>query len=347
MNEKTANGRTADRTGPGPELGGRLTRGLRGRTARGLRARTALGLGGRVALGLGGAVVLLLAGVQGPAVAAPPVGSTPASASAAEGSHTVELRSTAEGFTAPATTRPGLTTFNASTTQEGKGWIGLVRLKDGVGWDDFTYDLFRALGNTPAEVPQGAKDLNRDATLLGGLVIHDGQPGSFTQHLSPGTYLLFDYLAVADAQPRYRWLTVSGSSVDQGLTPTATVVSKNVPGTGPRFEVQGRVRAGQPVRFVNRIPGQVNEFLFVRIAEGTTEADLKAYFDSMPDDGSFPPGSPFTSVSLGSLPLSTGRSTVARVPTGTGPHALITWNKDATDGIKLVKKGLFTIVDVD
>ncbi|MEU2283771.1 hypothetical protein ABZ614_17865 [Streptomyces sp. NPDC013178] len=298
----------------------------------------------RTATALAGAA-LLLAGVQGPAVAAPsPAG--PTTAATAETSHTVELTSTAEALTAPATTRPGLTTFHASTTQAGKGWIGLARLKDGKSWDDFRDVLSRALSNTPSDVPQGAKDLDDTATLLGGLVIHPGQPGSFTQRLQPGTYLLFDYLTVGDAQPRHRPLTVTGDAVDQGLAPTATIVSRNVPGAGPRFEIRGALRAGRPLRYVNEIPGQVNELLFVKIADGTTEADLRAYFASMPDDGTFPPNSPFTSVSLGSLHLSTGRSSVVQVPLERDRYAAITWSKDATDGIKLVKKGLFTIVDV-
>ncbi|MFG3062669.1 hypothetical protein ACGFYM_29400 [Streptomyces sp. NPDC048231] len=297
---------------------------------------------------------LILAGVQGPALAAPAPALSTATAetshsvditSTAETSHSVDITSTAEGFTAPATTRPGLTTFHASTTQAGKGWIGLARLRDGKGWDDFLGALSRALSNTPSDVPQGAKDLDDTATLLGGLVIHPGQPGVFTQRLQPGRYLLFDYLAVGDAEPRYRWLTVTGDTVDQGLAPTATIVSRNVPGAGPRFEVRGTLRAGRPLQYVNEIPGQVNELLFVRIADGTTEAGLKAYFDSMPDDGTFPPDSPFTSVSLGSLHLSTGRSTVVQLPVERARYAALTWSKDATDGIKLVKKGLFTIVD--
>jgi hypothetical protein len=290
---------------------------------------------------------LLLAGLQGPALAAPSAAVPERrTAGTAEASHMVELSSTSEGFTAPASTRPGLTTFRASTTQQGKGWIGLARPKDGKGWDDLLDALSRALSNTPSDVPQGAKDLDDTASLLGGLVIHPGQPGSFTQRLYPGTYLLFDYLAAGDAEPRYRWLTVTGDAVDQGLTPTGTVVAKNVPGVGPRFEVRGTLRAGRPLRYVNSIPGQVNELLFVQIKEGTTEADLKAYFDALPDDGTLPPNSPLTSVSLGSLHLSTGVSSVVQVPLERGRYAAITWSKDATDGIKLVKKGLFAIVDV-
>ncbi|GAA2448655.1 hypothetical protein [Streptomyces glaucus] len=290
---------------------------------------------------------LLLAALQGPALAAPSTAAPGTrSVDTAEASHTMELSSTAEGFTAPASTRPGLTTFRASTTQPGRGWIGLARLKNGKGWDDFLDALSRALSNTPSDVPQGARDLDETATLLGGLVIHPGQPGSFTQRLYPGTYLLFDYLAAGDAEPRYRWLTVTGDTVVQGLTPTATVVAKNVPGVGPRFEVRGTPRAGRPLRYVNEIPGQVNELLFVQIKEGTTEADLKAYFDAVPDDGTLPPNSPFTSVSLGSLHLSTGVSSVVQVPLERTRYAAITWSKSATDGIGLVKKGLFTIVDV-
>ncbi|MFI8204979.1 hypothetical protein [Streptomyces sp. NPDC085937] len=300
----------------------------------------------RRAVTLAGAA-LLLAGLHGPAPAAPAPAVSAADASYTAGATaTVDLVSTATEFTAPATTRPGPATFRASTTQSGKGWIGLARLKDGKGWDDFLDVLSRALSDTPSDVPRGAKDLDETAVLLGGLVVHPGQPGTFTQHLRPGRYLLFDYLTAGDAEPRHRWLTVTGEAAGRFPEPTATVVARNVPGVGPRFEVHGGLRAGRPLRYVNRIPGQVNELLFVKIAEGTTEAELKAWFDALPDDGTFPPDSPFRSVSLGSLHLSTGRSSVVRVPLEPDRYAAITYSKDATDGIKLVKKGLFAIVDV-
>lgn len=299
----------------------------------------------RMTIALAGAA-LLFAGAQGPVTAAAPPRAAAASLAPAPASHTVTVTSTAEGLSAPASTRPGLTTFDASTTEAGKGWVGLARLKDGKGWDDFLGALSGALSNTPSEVPPGAAELDRTATLLGGLVIHPGQPGSFTQRLRPGRYLLFDYLTAGDAAPRHRWLTVAGTPVDQGLTPAATLVARNVAGVGPRLEVRGTLRAGRPLRYVNEIPGQVNELLFVKIAEGTTEAGLQAYFDSLPEDGSLPPDSPFTSLSLGSLHLSTGRSSVVRVPLERDRYAVITWSKDATDGTRLVQKGLFTIVDV-
>jgi hypothetical protein len=296
--------------------------------------------------GLAGAALLLVTGAQATAEAVAQRTSPAVHEAGIQGAHTVELTSTADALTAPDAAAPGLTTFHATTTVEGKGWIGLVKLKEGVSWDNFRGILGRALSNTPSEVPQGAKDLDRAATMLGGAIIHPGQSGAFTQRLYPGTYLLFDFLAAGDAQPRYRWLTVGGSPGGRGLTPTATVVSRNVPGAGPRFEVAGTVRAGLPLRFVNEIPGQVNELIFVKIKQDATLADLKAYFDSMPDDGTFPPNSPFISAGLGSLPLSTGASSVVQVPLERTRYAVLTWVKDATDGIKLVKKGQFTIVEV-
>ncbi|MET2717644.1 hypothetical protein ABXV03_18120 [Streptomyces harbinensis] len=310
-------------------------------THRAARVRRLTGL-------LAGAVLLLTgAGLNGPAVAAPaPAPVSGADRVATEAAHTVDLVSTAEELLAPTHTRPGLTTFHATTTQPGTGWIGLARLRDGKDWDDFLDTLLRALSNDPSEVPGGAQDLEETATLLGGLVIHPGQPGSFTQRLKPGTYLLFDYLTVAGAEPRHRTLTVTGSPVDRGLAPTATVVSRDIPGVGPRFELRGTLLAGRPVRFINLIPGQVNELLFVRIAEDTTQEDLRDFFATMPEDGSFPPESPFLSLSLGSLHLSTHQSSVVQLPLEQGRYAALTWAKDADDGVLLVNKGLFTIVDV-
>jgi hypothetical protein len=49
---------------------------------------------------------------------------------------------------------------------------------------------------------------------------------------------------------------------------------------------------------------------------------------------------------LGCLPVSGGQSSVFQVPLQTGRHVLVTLNKDATDGVRLAKKGQFKIVQI-
>lgn len=263
--------------------------------------------------------------------------------------HTVEITSTADTLTAPSTTTPGDTVFRATTTAEGSGWIGLARPREGVSWETFHDAMRRTLSNDPQDVVEGSRELNASATLLGGVVIHADFPGAFTQHLSPGRYLLFDYLDLASApRPRYRTLTVSGERGSEDLpAPSAVVVSASVPGAGPRFLVLGTVRAGKPVRFANAIPGQINEAVFIRVKDGTTEAELGEFIDGIGDDGQWPPDPPFISFGLGSLPLSGGQSSVVQVPLQKGRYALLTFIKDGTDGTMLAKKGQYALVDVE
>ncbi|MFC8282996.1 hypothetical protein [Streptomyces cyaneofuscatus] len=228
----------------------------------------------------------------------------------------LEIVSTETSLTAPATARPGPVTFRSSTTHEGSGWVGLARAHED--------------GTT---------------SFLGGVVNHPGRPGLFTTTLTPGEYVLFDYLYTqGGAEPRERRLTVSGPVSGTTPKPTATIVSREVPGKGPRFTVTGKLRAGAPIRFTNELPGQYNEAVLFPLPANVTRAELQAFFDAA-DEGE-PVEAPFdTSLGLGSLPLSTDRSQVFQVPLERGRHVLVTWVRDSS-GHLLAQQGQFEIVDV-
>ncbi|MEU0247481.1 hypothetical protein ABZ192_24805 [Streptomyces sp. NPDC006235] len=260
--------------------------------------------------------LLLLAGSVAPAVAdAADAGPRAIAASAARDARILDITSTDKAMTAPATATPGPTTFRSTTTHEGSGWVGLARIGDG-----------------------GA------LTYLGGAVVHPGRPGLFTQTLEPGQYLLFDYLHTLEgAQPREQRLTVSGSASGRAVRPSATIVSHDT-GAGPRFEVRGTLRADRPFRFVNTLAGQYNEAVLFPLDKDVTRAELQEFFDALNDGAS--PTPPFdTSVGLGCLPLSPGRSADIQVPLGKGRHVLVTWVRDAS-GKLLAQQGQFEIVEV-
>ncbi|MEZ3182548.1 hypothetical protein KYY02_28980 [Streptomyces pimonensis] len=202
------------------------------------------------------------------------------------------------------------------TTHEGSGWVGLAR-----------------------ENPDGS------ATFLGGVVIHPGKPGLFSQTLQQGEYVLFDYLYTqGGAEPRQQRLTVRGPASGTSLKPTATVTSTEVAGAGPRFLVTGTLRAGQPFRFTNELPGQYNEAVLFPLNEGTSRAELRAFFEAT-DEGESPEPPFDTSAGLGCLPLSSGQTSVVQVPLQRGPHVVVTWVRDG-EGRLLAARGQFEIVDV-
>jgi hypothetical protein len=290
--------------------------------------------------------LLLVAGL--PAAAVPDRSGYSAVTAAPAEARLLEITSTADALLSPASATPGPATFRSTTTDPASGWVGLARLNEGVTVEQFHAILLRLTAPDSDEVVAGSRELNAAAKLLGGAIIHPGQPGTFTQTLSSGRYVLFDYMHIADARPRINPLTVSGTWSGREPVPTATVVTLTVPGVGPRYEVTGTLRAGQPIRFVNRMPGQINEAVFFPIADDVDEADLAAYFAQFEDDSNaFPPNPPFSLASgLGCLPVSGGKSSVFQVPLQTGRHVLVTLNKDATDGVRLAKKGQFMIVQV-
>jgi len=281
---------------------------------------------------------------------APPVAHAAASPPRADAAEPVlQIRSTSDSLVAPATAAPGPATFHASTSAEGSGWVGLARLHEGVTWAEFRAALQDTISTDAAAIVRGSRELRARAELLGGVVISPGRDGRFTQVLRPGTYLLFDYLDVISAPaPRYRWLTVSGAPAGQALTPTATLVSSWVAGTGPRFHLTGTVRAGQPLTFVNGMSGQFNEAIFFRLADDVAEPELEAYFQRFSDSGQWPDEDPpfAEQQGFGCLPLSPGQLSVIQGPLRTGRYVVVNWLKDATDGGIFAKKGHYKIIQV-
>jgi hypothetical protein len=302
-----------------------------------------------------GAAVLALGTAVTVAVSAGAVPTAPAAVGAAHtapaaSTQALQIHSTADDLITPATATPGPATFHASTTSDSSGWVGLARLHEGVTWEEFRAALQDTLSTDAPSIIAGSQALMASAELLGGVVISPGRAGSFTQWLRPGSYLLFDYLDVLAApQPRHRTLTVSGEPAGQPLIPTATLVSTSLPGVGPRFDLIGTVRAGQPLLFINGMQGQLNEAIFFRIGDDVTAADLEAWFQLFGGDtGTWPETPPpfAEEFGFGCLPLSPGSLSIIQGPLQTGRYVVVNWLKDATDGRSFVKQGHYKIIDV-
>lgn len=260
----------------------------------------------------------------------------------------VEISSTDSDFTAPATAAPGIAEFRVSTTTEASGWIGLARLNEGVSWETFRENLAKTVSDTPSEVIEGSAALAASATLLGGVVIHPGLPGAFTQHLEPGEYLLFDYKFLSPTNFRYRYLSVVGGPRYSPLSFSGSIVATSVPGVGPRFTLFGQAKPGQGLLMYNGVPGQLIEAVMFPIADDVTDARLQEWFDSFQDgDPSFPPNPPFDlDLGRGLLPLSPGRTSVINVPLTPGRYVVVNWLKDAQTGTRLVKQGHYFVIEV-
>jgi hypothetical protein len=290
-------------------------------------------------------VVLLLSMGTATSVAA---GSDPACGTAVAAARSVDITSTADALLAPDRTAPGPVTFQVRTTDEGSGWVGLARVNEGTSTQQFLTNLRRTASSNRTDIIEGSRDLLASSQLLGGVVIHPGQPGSFSQLLRRGDYQLFDYKHLLDTPPRLRTLTVGGNTAGSETAACARIVSRYVPGSGPRYEVTGTVRTGRPIEFAQKITGQIAEAVFFPLTARITAADLEAYFAKFVDGSAqFPPDPPFDlGAGLGALPLSPGQSAVIRIPLNPGRYVVLGFIKDATDGRMLVKKGQYKIVQV-
>ncbi|NLU68548.1 hypothetical protein [Streptomyces sp. HNM0574] len=298
----------------------------------------------------GGTLAALLAVIPASAEAPRPAPAAPAAVSAAPSAaseQVLDIRSTADGLHAPSKAAPGAVTFRTTTEAEGSGSVGLARLHPGVSWDRFRTVLRKVIQNNPDDIIEGSRELEGTADLLGGTVIWPGMKAEFSQKLEPGTYYLFDFNHIHDAQPRYQTLTVEGAP--QGELPkTSTTLTAKMSADGkPVYDLAGEVRAGQPLTFTNAMPArQPAEAIVFKLEDGVTEEELVAWFDKFGDHGEFPPGPDPLGYGPGALPLSPGESQVVKLPLSPGRHIVIDWFRDANDAVMLLKKGHYKIFQV-
>lgn len=258
------------------------------------------------------------------------------------------ITSTDRELKAPTTATPGPTTFTSTTTTEGVGWIGLAQLAPGTDWETFREHLRDTVSDDQTRIVRGSANLAGCATLLGGAVIHPGMPGEFTVELSPGPHVFFDYPAAAGpGAPRYQLLEVTGES--DGATPPAAATIRAVCDDhgAPRFTVLGTPTAGQPMAFHNAMPDpQFAEAVLFPLAAEVGEPELAAYFGAFRDGSSeWPPAPPFDlAKGCGFLPLSAGRTATNLLPAKAGRYVVVNWMKDATDGVRLAKRGQYRIL---
>lgn len=261
------------------------------------------------------------------------------------------ISSDKDGLTSPQSAPPGRATFSASTTVDGLGWVGLARFKAAPDWLSFQTVLRDVVCDDGIRIRRGTPALDAAVTLLGGAVIHPGLPADFTVDLAPGHYGFFDYPdTVASDSPRRCSMVVRGDyRAGQPDNSTATVRATCDAGGRPRFEVTGTLRTGRPVRFVNAMAEpQFAEFVLLPITDRVGPAELTQYISRFRNGSSeWPPDPPFdVTRGTGCLPLSAGRQAVMSLPAGPGRYLLASWLKSAVDGVRMVKLGQWTIVEI-
>ncbi|MDR3081391.1 MAG: hypothetical protein LBV60_10785 [Streptomyces sp.] len=297
------------------------------------------------------AVAGALLAVATPAATAPAVADPVVESAAVEASEPqiLDIKASGEGIQIPTAARPGQVTFRVSTTDPKTGWVALVRPRAGVTFEQFRSSLLKIINHTSADIIEGSAELRERAELLGGTVIHPDLPASFTKNLAPGTYWFFDYQTIRNENPWHSVLTVGGEpSTAAAPTPSAVLTATMTDGQ-PVWDLQGSVTPGRPILYRNSFPEDQNaEAVFFRLAEDTTEEDLKAYINEFSDSGQFPDHSGALDLERGTggLPMNAGETSLLQLTLEPGRYAVVDFFVDATDGTIFIKRGHWKIFEV-
>jgi len=230
--------------------------------------------------------------------------------------------------------------------------VGLARFKDVPDWPSFQAHLRDMVSDDQTRIQRGTPALHSQVTMLGGAVIHPDIPGEFTVDLAPGNYVFFDYPdTVASESPRRQSMVVRGEHHGGPAASVPATVRAVCDAAGrPRFEVTGKLRTGQPIRFENAMDEpQFVEYVVLPIPDQVAEAELADYFARFQDgSGAWPDNPPFdVTRGSGCLPLSPGRQAVMSLAAGPGRYVVVNWLKAAATGVRMAKLGQWSIITVD
>jgi hypothetical protein len=272
---------------------------------------------------------------------------TPTRHAAASQPRASEITVTPGGFTAPAAVAEDATSFRVTATDPDGAYIGLVGLRKGVPLQRYLADLERAYDESDPEAAlAGSRAVERDVVMYGGAAVLPGVPVTFTPTLRPGTYHLLDFKDVGSPglAGKVRTLRVLDRHGGPARPRAEAEITQVRTAQGPRFGVSGVLRAGAPIRVANR-SRQFNEAILMPVREGTTRAQVGAFFAAM-EAGTAPPSYPFAGGPAGTVPLSPGRSTVIAAGLRPGTYALVTWLTDYRTGRMFAAQGMHEIVTV-
>lgn len=257
----------------------------------------------------------------------------------------VRVVGTADGFTAPTETRPGWTTFSVSTTSDSGIRLGLFRLRPGHSSDEFLIGLRTALTAHGTAAAVAGRQVEASALLLGGAVAAPSRAVTFQRVLTPGTYLLVDYLRVDQSSPiDVHELTVRGRPSGPAPHAAGATLAMVDTAAGPRYVGPTDLRSDQTLLVTNRTK-QLAEAIFVPVKPGTSSADVQRTFETI-EAGGWPSDSPFIGLPQGAPVLSAGLSVVVTPNLAPGRYVLTTWMVDLGNGRMQAAQGMHSLITV-
>ncbi|MDQ0908918.1 hypothetical protein QFZ22_004903 [Streptomyces canus] len=294
------------------------------------------------ALAAASLAVLSLAGCAADVAQAAPAHSD--AATRVHGPHPVDVLLANKQLDVPGRLSAGTITFNFRTTDTKGHTVLLVRLKDGATVKDYLAQL-ATISHDPAHAAEAARTAADEAENLGGAVVDQSAPESFTTVLSAGTYHLLDFssVGVSDPDPAVTSFQVTGHTRHAAVpAPDAVIVQADVDGKA-RYVVPDHLPADGTVLVTNESSAG-EEATLTPVEPGTTDADLAAYFASFATGTQV--ANPFTGPTVGMPVMSPGRQGLMHYAIPAGTYALASYAVDPANGRRRAAEGMATVVTV-
>lgn len=229
-------------------------------------------------------------------------------------------------------------------------WFSGITLAPGVTSQQAVQEIEDSYSPDPAVALPALRAVYQDVIFVGGLsVIPSDTRSWFREELTPGTYYMSDSPADSENSADQRTVALNvaapSASSDPGPLPRFdAVLSVRESGANASFVAPSRMPADGTFLAVNGANSQPYEFLLRQLKPGTTDADLRTYFDAV-RAGQTPASDPFlTSYQEGLLPISPGHEAVFHASFTPGVYALLSYVRDPATGVQRAYEGTFKIV---
>jgi hypothetical protein len=244
----------------------------------------------------------------------------------------------------------GRIAFKVNTTNSTAGSgsnITLFRLVGNTTLDTFKADLVDEFSMDPAVAARGTRELNRDFRAFGLADVVPDHPETVTELLSAGKYYLMDLGNVGNSPPDpvFTTFTVrpsghsSHSPGDSHRGPVIKLTSADTFISPSTLPARGTVT-------VRNVADTIHFMVIEPVLEGTTDAQIQAWFDSFVNGTPPPPGPPpFANGPTGGLDvLSPGHQAELTYNLPPGTYMLACFVADDVTGMPHAAMGMHKVV---
>lgn len=257
----------------------------------------------------------------------------------------ISITMTTAGFTMASSVHAGFVTFKVGSPDAGSHALQGLSVKKGHTLAQVLADYALGISDDRMQNAEGARNLNRDATLIGGVVTNSYAPISVTVPLEKGTYYFFDLNEVGlpgTPPPTVHKLRVYGGMNHGTLPHFSSVVGTIMVNDMPRFAAPSSFDSDRNILVYND-SDEIHEVVWRPAVAGTTDAFLNQYYSDV-DAGRPHAPAPWLDSSRGLQAISPGRFAVVHLDLADGLYAMLCQVPDDMTGIAHSHEGMHQIV---